>query len=271
MVARSLSTNLVPDNLVPTIDKVRNDEPSIYGDGCMQMWRGITSPPCEFGDRSSPIEITLFGDSHAAQWFPALEQAAIEHHWKLVALTKAGCPPLDISVKMSETSAYPVCDQWRANTIKRIAASSTRLVVMSTFKYVGATAAISTRGWRMAMERTIQKFVAAGKQVLLLADSPTPSRMPGDCVAAHARSLSACALDRSAHTRSVEVRAGADLARQYSIHAYDPADWMCTDRCPMVIGNVMVYRDPNHLSATFSATLAPYMGLLVESIVGPSG
>ena len=42
---------------------------------------------------SSKTTVVLFGDSHAMQWFPALNGLAKEHDWRLVGLTKAACPP----------------------------------------------------------------------------------------------------------------------------------------------------------------------------------
>ena len=42
---------------------------------------------------SSKTTVVLFGDSHAMQWFPALNGLAKEHDWRLVGLTKAARPP----------------------------------------------------------------------------------------------------------------------------------------------------------------------------------
>jgi hypothetical protein len=37
-------------------------------------------------------------------------------------------------------------------------------------------------------------------------------------------------------------------------------DLLCTDTtCPPVIGNVVVYRDDQHLAKTYSLTMAPYL------------
>ena len=42
------------------------------------------------------------------------------------------------------------------------------------------------------------------------------------------------------------------------LHRLDLTDVICdAEACPPVIGNVQVYRDKHHLSATFAATLAP--------------
>ena len=62
------------------------------------------------------MTVVLFGDSHAMQLFPALENVAQRRGWRLVKLTKAGCPPSAASV-VSPLSRrdYPECEAWRAH------------------------------------------------------------------------------------------------------------------------------------------------------------
>ena len=40
----------------------------------------------------------------------------------------------------------------------------------------------------------------------------------------------------------------------------DPTAWFCTDACPAVIGNLLVYRDSNHMTTTYALALAPLLG-----------
>jgi hypothetical protein len=40
--------------------------------------------------------------------------------------------------------------------------------------------------------------------------------------------------------------------------------WICTSRsCAAVVGNLLVYRDDNHLSTTFTSWLAPAVSLAI--------
>ena len=45
-------------------------------------------------------------------------------------------------------------------------------------------------------------------------------------------------------------------------------DWICTDTdCPPVIGNVLVYRDEHHLTATYARTLTiAFESMLVRQV-----
>jgi hypothetical protein len=50
----------------------------------------------------------------------------------------------------------------------------------------------------------------------------------------------------------------------------DLADSLCLPTvCPPEIGRVTVYLDDNHLTATFTASLAPTVGRRVASLIGP--
>ncbi|GAB3996067.1 hypothetical protein GCM10029992_15030 [Glycomyces albus] len=49
----------------------------------------------------------------------------------------------------------------------------------------------------------------------------------------------------------------------------DLTPYVCPDaQCPPVIGNVLTYRDASHLTATFSASLAPFIADAVLDATG---
>ncbi|HEX2782497.1 MAG TPA: acyltransferase family protein, partial [Ilumatobacteraceae bacterium] len=89
-LAQSVLIHDVPANLRPTLSAAAADKPSIYRDGCMLSDGQSTPEPCVYGDPAWATDVVLFGDSHAAQWFPALQQIAEAHHWRLEVLTKKG-------------------------------------------------------------------------------------------------------------------------------------------------------------------------------------
>jgi hypothetical protein len=64
-----------------------------------------------YGERGSSTTVVLFGDSHAMQYFPALERIAARRRWRLVNLTKGGCPPARVRALYPLTPRMnPVCD-----------------------------------------------------------------------------------------------------------------------------------------------------------------
>ena len=99
-------------------------------DGCLVGAAATRSPACVYGNRRSRTTIVLFGDSHAMQYFPALEQIAVRRRWRLVELTKAGCPPPRVHVVYAPARReYPQCDAWREHALQRIERERPALVV----------------------------------------------------------------------------------------------------------------------------------------------
>ena len=69
------------------------DRSRAYYDGCLVPEKPTRSPGCVYGDRGARTTVVLLGDSHAMQYFPALQRIAGRRHWRLVELTKAPARP----------------------------------------------------------------------------------------------------------------------------------------------------------------------------------
>ncbi len=49
----------------------------------------------------------------------------------------------------------------------------------------------------------------------------------------------------------------------------DVSPWICTrSTCAVVVGNLLVYRDDNHLSTSYPAWLAPLLALELDRAMG---
>ncbi len=57
--------------------------------------------PCYFGVAPSATResVALLGDSHAEHWRAALDVVAQAKHWRVVAITRGGCPLTDTLVR----------------------------------------------------------------------------------------------------------------------------------------------------------------------------
>ena len=273
LIAASAVQELLPDNLTPKISDQRQDHPSIYSN-CLLTFSQTTSPECRFGDPSATTSIALIGDSHAVQWFPALEAAANANHWKLIVLTKRACPTASVSVMLGASNPYPACDQWRTRALARIAASDTDLVVITSWRKGykgnagGSPYTIGDAQWREGLAKSVSPLTSAGKTVLLLGDTPQAHQQMNACMSNHPRNMTRCNL---AHDTAVDLgqnRLEGELATALGIDHYDTSDWFCASgACPAVIGNMAVYLDTNHINNTYSVYLRPYFELLVSSLL----
>jgi hypothetical protein len=51
----------------------------------------------------------------------------------------------------------------------------------------------------------------------------------------------------------------------------DLSELFCTaDRCPVVVGNTLVYRDDNHVTIEYAQVLAPLLTEMVERALAPN-
>ncbi len=267
----------VPADLTPSLAQARNDLPAVYADGCHLVYAAVTQGPCAYGDTTSATTVVLFGDSHAAQWFPALDRAAIEHHWRLLSFTKSACAPADTPIwDPTLDRVYTECAAWRNAVLTRIATESPALVVVSmsrsyTLAIDGRPAGLAQHRavMRTALSRTIDALAAVAAHVVLVGDTPRQRLDPPVCLSAHRNDVRSCAtpLSRAINSpfRNLEIRA----ARASGVKLIDTTAWICpTDPCPVVIGHVLVYRDMHHMTRTFNRALSGYLFAALPEI-GP--
>jgi hypothetical protein len=95
-VVDALAATVLPDNLRPGLRTATADRPVLYDNGCHRWMKTSALEQCIFGDPAGSITIAIWGDSHMVQWFNALDQIAITHHWRIIPITQGGCPFLEI-------------------------------------------------------------------------------------------------------------------------------------------------------------------------------
>jgi peptidoglycan/LPS O-acetylase OafA/YrhL len=272
---RALRQTTIPGDLTPSLAGAAGDEPVIYQDGCHVGQPQSSGPPsCVFGDVHSPTTVVLFGDSHAAQWFPALEAISLQEHWRLVSLTKSSCPAADVSVyNVYFKRTYTECDIWRSATLSEIVRLHPALVVLSSRRDYGATTTYPDdsssflAAWRSGMATTLRRFAAAHIHALLIDDTPHPAGNVPDCLALHPNDTTSCMVSASSEGDDNDRRvANRTTAAAQGATYLDPTPWFCTSGgCPVIVGSTLVYRDDQHMTVAYAQWLAPLLGSVVMS------
>ena len=253
----------VPTGLTPSLLAARDDQPRIYADGCHLSQPVTTIPDCAYGVASSSTTVVLFGDSHAAEWFPALERLATERGWRLVSLTKSGCTPAQLTVwNTTFKRAYDECNQWRELVFARLAADHPDLVIVaSSHPYTSAASdgpapADGGRALGAGLVQTLQRLRPLAGAVALIGDTPKFKRDPPECLSQHLDHVLECAEPRAQALDVAWTLVEAGIAGQAHATFVDPTDWACpTDPCPVVIGHYLVFRDTHHLATPFVTAL----------------
>jgi hypothetical protein len=226
----------------------------------------MTGASCLYGDLASRTTIVLFGDSHAAFWFPAVEGVARREGWRLLNLTMSSCTPADLVVYNSIfRRIYRECTTWRRQAIRRLIAVHPALVIVSGTHGIAPVDASGhllpgpaiAPAWEAAMIRTIGRIQPPTRRVILLADTPTSDVDPPACAAAHPRSILACSTPPAKAFDPAWLAAEESVVAATGVGFIDPTTWICPSApCPPVIGRFLVYQNAGHLTATFAATLA---------------
>ena len=266
-LAQAVQTSKVPANLSPSLAVARTDLPVLYGNGCI-LDRGQNTPKqCVYGDPNGSVTIVLFGDSHAAEWMPAMDLVAKAKGWRLLVQVKKACP--DAEIPTDKDPLGTDCAAWRAAVIQQIARMHPALVVMSSFRYAQFGAAAGRDPdtvWQEGMDKTLAKVRPSASNVLLLGDSPTPSTDVPSCAAGNLRAVQQCMSTRDAAVRPGRLAVERTVADKYRATFIPTSDWLCTESsCPVIVGNVLMYRDSSHITATASRLLAPYVQAALEA------
>ena len=253
----------LPANLTPPLAGAAKDLNRAYRDGCHVSLTGDDGPACGYGDPAAARSVVLFGDSHAAQWFPAFEELAVRRGWRLWTWTRSGCSPAGVDLDAGTVRRpYPECTAWRTRTLDRIRRLAPDLVVVSGRTgyrdLLAGPPADPDAAWRAGWERTVASLRHDAGRVVVLGDVPRLPSAPADCLAAHAGDVSFCAppvasaLDEPGWRAAVRSVAGPSFV--------DPVPWLCAARCPVVLGNVLVYRDDNHITGAYARLVADRLG-----------
>jgi hypothetical protein len=201
---------------------------------------------------------------------PAMDQVARAKGWKLVVQVKKACPDAEIATDKDPRGAD--CAAWRTAVIAQLADLRPDLVVMSSFRYsqVGADAGHDPDTvWRTGIDRTVAKVRPLTRQLLLLGDSATPSLDIPSCAAANLTKVQRCVTSRDGAVRPGRLAVEREVAAAHQADFIPTSDWMCTaTACPVVVGNVLMYRDASHLTATASTLLAPFIDAALSSVLG---
>jgi hypothetical protein len=263
----------LPSDVRPTLAGARSDEERLRRDGCL-AFEGVTSPrDCVYGDPKGAFSVALVGDSHAAQWFPAVERVAKAHGWRLLTFVKVACPFLDMPVRnVALKREYRECAAFNDATIARLRQARPDLTLVSMSRYaihpvLKRDMTIAAQG--AAYARMLDRIPG---RVAVIVDTPDAGRDIPACLSRHVADVRDCAIARatalSKDLGAIE-RAATETTRDDLI---DLTDRICRDDpCPVVVDGMIVFRDLRHLTATFSRSLAPDLGRRLDVILASTG
>ncbi len=248
-----------------TFSKVMLDLPEDSSMGC-EIGFGESIPrECDFGSKTPSKTIVLFGDSHIEQWLPAFHQVADQKNWKIALFVKSACPALAISVFASQASGEDHwCNTWRDLAIQRIRKLNPDAVILSSatgYLDVAHPQVYQTpAAWQAGAHKTSAAFQGSNLPLVFLRDTPWARYNVTECLARAAwNQLHSCpALSRAEALNEDIYRAQVNGLKEVSpAVSIDLSDRICgPSRCDLTQGDIIIYRDSGHLTATFLRSLS---------------
>lgn len=237
---------------IPALSQLKDDLPDVYGKGCHQNIQDSEVKFCFLGNEGGTKTAVLVGDSHAAQWAPALEYVAREKGMKLISITKSGCPISRIENRLKSGKLYISCYKWREEVLEELRRIQPDVVFIGQARNYDVDSGEMARGTRSVWGELHQ---IAG-EIVAFEDTPWMPFDPGDCLGSEHRD---CSAERSM-VESPKFFSSVAKAGDTSVAVLDMTNAICfPERCTATVGNVIVWRDRHHITATYAEALGPHI------------
>ncbi len=247
-------------------------DPKVYSDGqgCHVDVAGRTSPLCEYGDVSAQRTMVLFGDSHAASWFPLFDKLSQEKGWRLLSRTKSSCFVEDLKFPLYGTDLeYIECSEWKNWVLNELQENPVDLVVVVTKRKDVEIIRdqFSVEEWQSGLVATLNSLRSVSSEVVLVGATPLLDDHARECVTSYPNNLDFCHGTFEdvvpSDYQALEVQSAEDAEASY----LPIIDLVCTDTiCPVVVGNNVVYRDRQHLTNDFVLELQDLISIRLLNV-----
>lgn len=194
--------------------------------------------------------LVIIGDSHSQQWASALEPLTRERDINLAIHVMGRC---DFNADLSAEPPFPECGEWRAAMREYLEDNPPDFVAM-----VGTVSRINSDDnlLRPGLDETVEFLTGLGTQVIVFADNPRFDEDMFECVEDSAPDFELCDSPGNVIMRETDLLDHLD--GKPGVYVADLTDAFCPDGvCRAVIGNIAVYIDNNHVTASYMRTLAP--------------
>lgn len=215
--------------------------PSDYDGDCNQSVEKADVITCDFGDLDSHKEVVLVGGSHASQWIPALDKIGKDNSFKVIIISKDGCP-LGVLEDSNDS-----CHKWNDQAIRKILEIKPYAVITNSTR----TSANEEEFVPESYSESWKELNSNGLNVIGIRDNPRFNFDVPDCTYRNriALDVNACSVSRSKALKD------HNPANEYDniIKNIDLSNMLCTkDRCLTSFSGKLMYRDKDHINVEYT-------------------
>jgi hypothetical protein len=232
------------------------------GKGCFAGLEETTSPMCVFGDKAATRTAVLIGDSHANQWLTPLARNATRAGWRLVEVTKAGCPVAALPVWQQDLDReYTECSDFQEFRATQLARLKPDLVIASQANAI-ANQRYEAEEWARGTISTLNDLAGKTAKVAFIGDSTYGGDEQLACLENNLANIQKCVYSRYVDEQqrfAYDALATQTLASHMGF--VDTGPFFCNSGgvCPPVVDNMLTHRDNGHITNTYAKWLAPML------------
>ncbi len=273
----------ISEEMVASYNDQRKILPESYADDCHLNNEYEPIKDCLYGPKNADHTIWLFGDSHAAQWLPVFNSAAsninmeTDQSLNIRAVTKSSCPSVDIPIwHKGYKSNYISCEAWKTSVLEQIKMTPINqrpiIVLTNDTDYLGWITAdnmivtdpsLATNIYQTGLQSMIKKLTELNVRVVLVGDTPKAYDGYWDCILADGKTC-----DRTKRSALAHMAWQEKTARNLGVDYIDLNQALCPSAtCPVIIDNIMVYRDSTHISVPMILTLTDLLEFEIRELL----
>jgi len=219
---------------------------------------------CVRGDRRGKGLMVVYGDSNAQMWDSALSIIANRSHWRLVVLSKLGCPAEFVTVI---PPGYPyinaICNPWHKWAVDWINTHKPNMLIVTQedggfYREPSANGmpphSFSTGQWQQGLAALLRSITVPNIEKVVLGNIPLMSQNVPVCLSANPHDVQACS---TPIVRAVSPYIGAEMAaaQESGARYVYTTPWFCSTTCVPIVGRYVVYFDIHHVTETYARYL----------------
>ncbi|MFC5579624.1 acyltransferase family protein [Rhodanobacter terrae] len=241
------------------------DAPIIYSMPCDDWYHSDEVRFCAFGPSDAKHTVVLMGDSIGAQWFPAVAEVFNRPDWRLLVLTKSSCPMVDEPIFYPRIERdYVECSTWRKNASQQVAALRPDIVILGSVQ----TANFNRTQWVEGTARLLKVISGSAGHVYILRGTPHLPFDGPNCLSSknwlpwlHLSHSTCQASGFSKSDNNVYHWLQEASGRFGNVSMLDLNGAICPDGlCRAEQDGMVVFRDSQHMTATFAKSLGKELG-----------
>lgn len=250
--------------------EARSDLPFFYRDGCDDWYHSDELKPCSYGSQSAPKTVVLMGDSIGAQWFPTLTRIFDPADWKIIVLTKSSCPMVDEPFFYKRIGRdFTECSVWRDKAISWLSNQKPDIIFLGSAASYPFTEQQLTSGTL----RILKELSPNASEVYIIEANPVLGFNGPECLMQYQQATPRkCSNKKNgkgqyAHVANILKPA---TSKYENTHWLETATFVCPkNNCMAEQDGVVVFRDSQHLTASFTATSAQHFERQMEKTASP--